>query len=93
MGLMSDHYGATFEGHSIEVEVRVYRMGSGEYDLIIDNKRVDQIHGCQGTFSLRGELLFEGHPAKQVKVSIKQGFFRTKYTLEVEGTEWPMKKM
>lgn len=62
MGLMSDHYTATYDGHSIEVEGRVTSiMGSAEYSLVVDNQRVDQIQGSLGRFVLRtGESITVG---------------------------------
>jgi len=93
MGLMSDHYTATYDGHSIEVEGRVTSiMGSAEYSLVVDNQRVDQIQGSLGRFVLRGQLVREGSAAKTVQVRIKQGLLGTKYTLDVEGVECPLRK-
>lgn len=89
MGLQSDHFRATYARHEIEVEGRA-KLFSGQYSLTIDNERCDQIEGMFGTFTLRGKVMGEDGTLKPVIVWIKQGPFRTRYTLEIEKQEIPL---
>jgi hypothetical protein len=87
MGLFSDRFKMEYEGSVIEVEARSVNilMGVFRYALIINNRRVEDIEGSLGQFSLRGEL--DGTTSshrKAIAVRIKQGFFGTKAFLEVD---------
>jgi hypothetical protein len=75
------------EGSVIEVEARSVNVfvGRFRYSLIINNRRVEDIEGSLGRFSLRGQLDGPaGSPSKPIAVWIKQGFFGTKAILEVD---------
>ena len=87
MGLFSDHFKVEYEGSVIEVEARTVNLfvGRFRYSLIIDNRRVEDIEGSLGQFTLRGQLGGDaGSPGKPIVVRIKQGFFGTKAFLEVD---------
>ena len=56
------------------------------YRLFINQKRVDKTIGGAGTFLLRGQLRAEnGVEGKAIAVQIKQGLFRCRAFLEVDG--------
>ena len=87
MGLFSDHFKMEYEGNVIEVETRSVNIFVAvfRYSLIINNRRVEDIEGSLGHFSLRGQLDgAAGSPSKSIAVRIKQGFFGTKVFLEVD---------
>ncbi|MDD4309760.1 MAG: hypothetical protein PHO32_05225 [Candidatus Cloacimonetes bacterium] len=91
MGVFKDHAYCDFEGkYRIEVEARVSGLG-GQYALIINNRKNDQISGIVGNFKLRG-FLQPNEDDRLVLVSVKQGFFGTEYTLEIDGKEYPLIK-
>ena len=95
MGLFSDHKKIHYKGNVIEVECRVAGLqGKAQYSLVINNKRVDTIEGTLGKFSLRGEI--PGDSAAQavpLSVRVDQGWFGTKYFLEVEGQSLRMENV
>jgi hypothetical protein len=87
MGLFSDHFKMEYEGSVIEVEARSVNIfvGSFRYSLIFNNRRVEDIEGSLGRFSLRGQLDgATGSPSKPFAIRIKQGFFGMKAILEVD---------
>ncbi len=89
MGLFQDHAYCEFEGKfKIEVEARVTGLGA-EYSLIINDQRADRLSGISGNFILRG-LLKTTESERTVLVYINQGFFGTKYKLEIDGQEYPL---
>ncbi len=93
MGLFSDHFAMEYDRSTIEVETRTSNVVFGiyRYALIINNKRVEEIEGSLGTFSLRGELRDPtSSTAKPIAIRIKQGFFGTKAFLEVDHESYLM---
>jgi len=97
MGMFSDHALANVEGHLIEVEAHLSILGSNEYSLIIDNKRVDTVKGELGRMTLRGVIEESQQP---VLVTIRPnpvgwlvGLLGVKYALNVGGQEYPFQKL
>jgi hypothetical protein len=87
MGLFSDHFRLEYEGSVIEVETRSENIffGTFWYSLIIDNRRVEDLKGSLGRFSLRGQLNRGGDkPGRPIAVRVHQGLFGTKAFLEVD---------
>lgn len=88
MGFFADHFQANYEDHLIEIEARFANLfGSVQYDLVVNNKRIDRIEGMLGTFYLRGHL-----EEKTIKVTVKQGLAGTRYQLSVDGLDIPLEK-
>lgn len=82
MGLFTDRYITTYKEHTIEIEARVINLiGTAQYDLILDNKRIDRVEGMHGTFFLRGQI--DESPSEEIKVQIKQSL-GTKYQLFID---------
>ena len=75
MGMFSDLHRIEWQGATIEIEVRGVGFSGIQYDLVINDQRVDRIGGSSGTFFLRGVIPeTEGQPPKKVKVKIRQHF-------------------
>jgi hypothetical protein len=93
MGLCTDHYTLHYMGNSIEVEARVAGLhGKAQYDLIVNNRKFDQIEGTHGTFFLRGEVPGQDGTPEPIKVEVSQGIFGAKYFLCVGNQRLPMQK-
>ncbi len=87
MGCFSDHYKQSYKGHVVEVEARVLSfLCTVQYDLIVDDKRVDRIEGMFGKFSLRTFVEGSESAPELIKIEIKQSMFGIKYYFCV-GTE------
>ena len=77
MGIFTDHYRFDYKGNVIEVEGRVVGPhGQVQYDLVVNNKKSDQIEGIYGTFFLRGELPGPDGKQEAIGVEVSQGDIR-----------------
>jgi hypothetical protein len=76
MGLFSTHWLGDYEGHKIEV---VRRMGGHEFELLIDDKKVDSASSMvnMGERKLKGTLQHGGKDVPVFAHGIQHGFSET----------------
>jgi hypothetical protein len=84
MGILNEVARAESNGHLIEVEAEMHLL-AGEYRLLVDNVHLDRTAArFPGTRLLHGDL-----PDGQgdFVVRVRQGLTRTRYLLDLDGSE------
>ena len=90
MGVFSSQFSATIgDNQKIEVEARADLMGTGHYDLIINDEKVDSIKGTLGNFTMRGKVK-KGDEEVPVKILVNQQLFGISVFVEYEGEKTQM---
>jgi len=88
MGLFNDSVKYYYNNNLIEVEART-TFGEIEYNLILNNSKIDTIKGFLGNMTLRGNLTNNNTKIPFI-IRIKQSVLGAKYFLEINDNSFKM---